>query len=123
ASQVAPSRLDARDNYFEGNTRIHCGNAARLDLNMVNNTIRCRDGGFLLDTWAQTGTLSLLRNNISCAKPAGPLMVNWSGANPNDMTFERVEVVGNRFTNVDPSQLLNGIRHIGHRIVGNNRFY
>lgn len=123
ASQVAPSRLDARDNYFEGNTRIHCGNAARLDLNMVNNTIRCRDGGFLLDTWAQTGTLSLLRNNISCAKPAGPLMVNWSGANPNDMTFERVEVVGNRFTNVDPSQLLNGIRHISHRIVGNNRFY
>ena len=122
-SRIAPVRITARKNSFDGDTRIMCHDVERLDLDFTDNTFHSTSSAFLLDTWAQTGSLRFSRNTVKVDKPAGALMTNWSGGDPSKMHFESLDVMGNRFYNVDPSQLLNNIRFVSKRYVSNNKFY
>ncbi len=120
---IPPTKIYGVGNIFEGDTRILCNNVERLDLNFSDNTFRSRSAAYLLDTWARTGSLRFVRNTVRVEKPAGAIMTNWAGADLNGMHFESLDIMGNKFYNVDPSQLLNNIRFVSKRYVANNKFY
>ena len=120
--QVSPSSLRAIGNSFTGDTRIYCGDVSRFDASFSDNVFKSRSATYLLETWAKQGSLQFVRNKVSVARPAGPILTNWSGRDLYDMRFTNLEIYGNQFRNVDQSQLLQNIRLVDKQYVTRNRF-
>ena len=123
AAEIKPVKILGTANSFTGDTRITFGNVNRADINLSDNVIKSESSAYLLELWAKTGTLTFNRNKVTVEKPAGPLMVNWTGADARRFRFENVTVMGNTFTGVNPNELFYGMTAVQKRYVTRNSFF
>ena len=69
--------LNARNNHFEGDTRIYCNKINQLNLDFTSNTFISEDMNFFLQEFAPRGTLVFNNNDVTVKKGNGQLMTHW----------------------------------------------
>ena len=114
--------LNARNNHFEGDTRIYCNKINQLNLDFTSNTFISEDMNFFLQEFAPRGTLVFNNNDVTVKKGNGQLMTHWDKKfSTSKLRFERLEVSNNVFKGVkNEEELLRNMTNVKKRTVRNN---
>lgn len=116
-------RLDAVNNYFEGDTRVYCHMVEQLDLNFTRNTFKSDNMNFFLQEFAGSGSVVFNNNDVTVSSGDGRFMTHWSNASTDSMKFTRLEVKGNIFRGVKGEQdMFKKITNVKKRSVKSNKY-
>jgi len=92
--------LNARNNYFEGDTRVYSHKIKELNLNFTGNTFKSINANFFLSEFAPKGSVIFNYNDVTVASGNGQFMTHWGSASTHSMRFNRLEVRNNVFKGV-----------------------
>ncbi|MBR5685563.1 MAG: hypothetical protein IKX18_05350 [Muribaculaceae bacterium] len=114
--------LNARNNYFEGDTRIYSHKIKDMNLNFTNNTFKSINDNFFLQEFAPKGTVVFNNNDVTVTSGNGQFMTHWGKNSTNDYRFNRLEVKNNVIRGVrNEQELFKNITNVKKRKVTSNR--
>lgn len=112
----------ARNNYFQGDTRIYCDKVKHLDLNFTSNTFNCSGMNFFLQEFANEGSVVFNSNDVTA--PGGQLMTHWNNNfSTNSMRFTHLEVRGNTFHGTSAEKdMFKNCTNVKRRSISSNSY-
>ena len=114
--------LNARNNYFEGSTRVYSHKINQLDLNFTGNTFKSSDVNFFLQEFANKGTVVFNNNDVTISGGKGQFMTHWGKNSTNEYRFDRLEVMNNTIRGVDSEkELFKNVTNVKKRKVKTNQ--
>jgi hypothetical protein len=115
--------LNARNNYFEGDTRIYSHKIKEMRLNFTGNTFKSNNMNFFLQEFAPKGTVVFNNNDVTVSSGDGQFMTHWGKNSTRDYRFERLEVKNNIIRGVKSErELFKNVTNVKKRNVGVNQF-
>ena len=115
--------LNAQNNYFQGDTRIHCSKLDKADISFTNNTINSTRYEYFLQEFAKSGSLVFNYNKVTAGASGCPLMAHYNQDALETMEFTKLEVMGNEFKGVGSEKiLLKNFINVKNRKVRGNAF-
>ena len=114
--------LKARNNYFEGDTRVYSHKIKEMNLNFTNNTFRSNTSNFFLQEFAPKGSVVFNSNDVTVTSGDGQFMTHTGKSSTHSMRFERLEVQGNIFKGVrNEKEMFRNVTNVRKRTVRSNR--
>lgn len=114
--------LKARNNYFEGDTRIYSHKVKQMNLDFNSNTFKSSNKAFFLQEFAPRGTVAFINNDVTVTPGDGQFMAHWGKNSTNDYRFDRLEVRNNIIRGAkSESDLLKNVTNVKKRTVMSNR--
>ena len=114
--------LKARNNYFEGDTRIYSHKIKQMHLNFTGNTFKSSGKKFFLQEFAPRGTVVFNSNDVTVSSGDGEFMSHWGKNSTNDYRFDRLEVKNNIFRGVkNERELFKNVTNVKKRTVTSNQ--
>ena len=114
-------RLNASNNYFEGDTRIYSHKIREMHLNFTGNTFKSNNENFFLQEFAPKGRVVFVNNDVTVSGGNGKFMTHWGKNSTHDYRFERLEVRNNIFRGVKSEQdMLKNVTNVKKRTVRSN---
>ena len=115
--------LNARNNYFEGDTRVYSHKIKEMNLNFTGNTFKSNNSVFFLQEFASKGSVIFNSNDVTVSGGNGQFMMHWGKNSTNSMKFNRLEVRNNIFRGVkNERELLQNATNVKKRVVNTNTF-
>ena len=109
--------INARNNYFTGETRIYSNNVKMLNLDFTSNTFVSNSVNFFLNNFASKGTVTFNNNDVTVKSGNGQLLTAPSG----NIKFDKLEVQNNIFRGVKSEQdMLRNVTNVKKRRVSHN---
>ena len=113
--------LKARNNYFEGDTRIYSHKVQRMNLDFTGNTFKSNNKSFFLQEFAPRGSVIFNHNDVTVTAGDGQFLSHWGKNSTNDYRFERLEVKNNIFRGVrNEREMFKNVTNVSKRKVRNN---
>ena len=114
--------LNARNNYFEGDTRIYSHKIKEMRLNFTGNTFKSNNMNFFLQEFAPKGTVVFNNNDVTVTSGDGQFMTHWGKNSTRDYRFDRLEVKNNIIRGVKSErELFKNVTNVKKRNVGTNQ--
>ena len=114
--------LNARNNYFEGDTRVYSHKINKMNLNFTSNTFNSSNMNFFLVEFASKGSVVFNNNDVTVNSGDGQFMTHWSKSSTSKYRFDRLEVQNNVFRGVpSEKEMFKNITNTGKRKVRSNR--
>ena len=114
--------LNARNNYFEGDTRIYSHKIKEMKLDFTGNTFRSNNMNFFLQEFASKGSVVFNYNDVTVTSGGGEFMTHWDKKSTNSMRFDKLELKGNVFKGVkSEKEMLRNVTNVKKRKVNSNR--
>ena len=115
--------LNARNNYFEGDTRVYSHKIKEMNLNFTRNTFKSSNTNFFLQEFAPKGSVVFNNNEVTVSSGDGRFMTHWSKASTNTMQFNRLEVKNNVFRGVKSERdMFKNVTKVKKRVVNSNSY-
>jgi len=115
--------LNARNNYFQGQTTIYCKKIDRLDLDFRNNTFESNHDYFFLQDFASTGKVYFNYNKVNVSSGNGQFMGHHGNNSTSSMKFEKLEMQGNEFHGVkNQKEMTRHITNVRKKTIKSNSF-
>ena len=115
-------KLNASNNYFEGDTRIYSHKIKEMILNFTGNTFKSNNRNFFLQEFADKGSVVFNYNDVTVTSGDGQFMTHWGKNSTNSMRFDKLELKGNVFKGVkSESDMLRNITNVKKRKISSNR--
>ena len=115
--------LNARNNYFEGDTRVYSHKIKEMNLNFTRNTFKSSNTNFFLQEFAPKGSVVFNNNEVTVSSGDGRFMTHWSKASTNTMQFNRLEVKNNVFHGVKSERdMFKNVTKVKKRVVNSNSY-
>jgi len=115
-------RLNASNNYFEGDTRVYSHKIKELHVNFTGNTFKSSSTNFFLQEFASRGSVIFNNNDVTVTGGGGRFMTHWSKTSTNSMKFDKLEVKNNVFRGVGSDrEMFKYVTNVGKRKVSNNK--
>ena len=116
-------KLNARNNYFEGDTRIYSHKIKEMNLNFTSNTFKSNNKNFFLQEFAPKGSVVFNYNDVTVTSGDGEFMTHWGKKSTNSMRFDQLELKGNVFKGVrNESDMLRNVTNVKKRKVNSNKY-
>ena len=116
-------KLNARNNYFEGDTRIYSHKIKEMKLNFTGNTFKSSNKCFFLQEFAPKGSVVFNYNDVTVTPGDGEFMTHWGKNGTSSMRFDQLELKGNVFKGVkNESDLLRNVTNVKKRKVNSNKY-
>lgn len=113
--------LNARNNYFEGDTRIYSHKVKEMHLNFTGNTFVSSNATFFLQEFPPRGQVVFNYNDVTITPGRGQFMSHWGKNDTRSMRFDLLEIKGNKFKGVNSEKdLLRNITNVRKRKVSSN---
>ena len=113
--------LNARNNYFEGDTRVYCHKIKQLHLDFTGNTFKSNNMNFFLQEFADKGTVVFRNNDVTVTSGSGEFMTHWSKVSTKNFRFDRLDVQNNVFRGVKTERdFFKNVTNTGKRTVRSN---
>ena len=113
--------LNARNNYFEGDTRIYSHKVKEMHLNFTGNTFKSSNATFFLQEFPPRGQVVFNYNDVTVTPGRGQFMSHWGKNDTRSMRFDLLEIKGNKFKGVNSEKdLLRNITNVRKRKVSSN---
>lgn len=114
-------KLNANNNYFEGDTRIYSHKIKEMQLNFTGNTFKSNNKNFFLQEFAPKGSVVFNYNNVTVTPGGGEFMTHWGKNSTNSMRFDLLELKGNVFKGVkSEKEMLRNVTNVKKRKVSRN---
>ena len=115
--------LKARNNYFEGDTRIYSHKIKEMNLDFTSNTFKSNNMNFFLCEFASKGSVVFNSNDVTVSSGDGQFMTHWGKNNTNSMKFNRLEVRNNIFRGVNSERdMFKNVTKVKKRVVNSNTY-
>lgn len=115
--------LNARNNYFEGDTRVYSHKIKEMNLNFTRNTFKSSNTNFFLQEFAPRGSVVFNNNDVTVSSGDGQFMTHWGKASTNSMQFNRLEVKNNVFRGVKSERdMFKNATKVKKRVVNSNSY-
>lgn len=109
--------LNARNNYFAGETRIYCDNIKSLDIDFTGNTFVSNSVNFFLNNFASKGSVTFNNNDVTIKSGNGQFITGSS----DKAKFDKLEIQNNVFRGVTGEQdLFRNVNRVNKRRVSHN---
>ena len=109
--------LNARNNYFAGETRIYCDNIKSLDIDFTGNTFVSNSVNFFLNNFASKGSVTFNNNDVTIKSGNGQFITGSS----DKAKFDKLEIQNNVFRGVKGEQdLFRNVNRVNKRRVSHN---
>ena len=109
--------LNARNNYFAGETRIYCDNIKSLDIDFTGNTFVSNSVNFFLNNFASKGSVTFNNNDVTIKSGNGQFITGSS----DKAKFDKLEIQNNVFRGVTGEQdLFRNVNRVSKRKVSHN---
>ena len=113
--------LNARNNYFEGDTRVYCHEIKQLHLDFTGNTFKSNNMNFFLHEFADKGTVVFRNNDVTVTSGGGEFLTHWSKVSTKNYRFDRLDVQNNVFRGVKTERdFFKNVTNTGKRTVRSN---
>ena len=113
--------LKARNNYFEGDTRIYSHKIKQMNLDFTGNTFKSNGKNFFLQEFASRGTVVFNLNHVTVSTGDGQFMTHWGKNSTHDYRFDRLEVKNNIFRGVkNEREMFKNVTNVKKRNVKSN---
>ncbi len=115
--------LKARNNYFEGDTRIYSHKIKEMNLDFTSNTFKSNNMNFFLSEFASKGSVIFNSNDVTISSGDGQFMTHWGKNSTNSMKFNRLEVRNNIFRGVTSERdMFKNVTNVKKRVVNSNTY-
>ncbi len=109
--------LNARNNYFAGETRIYCDNIKLLNIDFTGNTFVSNSVNFFLNNFAAKGSVTFNNNDVTIKSGNGQFITGSS----DKAKFDKLEIQNNVFRGVKGEQdLFRNVNRVNKRRVSHN---
>ena len=109
--------LNARNNYFAGETRVYCDNIKSLDIDFTGNTFVSNSVNFFLNNFASKGSVTFNNNDVTIKSGNGQFITGSS----DKAKFDKLEIQNNVFRGVKGEQdLFRNVNRVSKRKVSHN---
>ena len=114
--------LKARNNYFEGDTRVYSHKIKEMNLDFTSNTFKSSNMNFFLQEFAPKGSVVFNNNDVTVSGGNGQFMTHWGKTSTNSMRFNKLEVKNNNFKGVNSERdLFRNVTNVKKRNVSSNK--
>ena len=114
--------LNARNNQFQGDTRIYSHKIKKMNLNFTGNTFKSSNKTFFLQEFPPQGSVVFTNNDVTINGGGGQFMTHSSKTSARSMRFDRLEVRDNVFKGVNSErEMLQNVTNVKKRTVKGNK--
>lgn len=114
--------LNARNNQFQGDTRIYSHKIKKMNLIFTGNTFKSSNKTFFLQEFPPQGSVVFTNNDVTINGGGGQFMTHSSKTSARSMRFDRLEVRNNVFKGVNSErEMLQNVTNVKKRTVKGNK--